>query len=794
MAHGEENAPASFSLPASGGLHALTVTTDASHLVLRVTVQGGADESVDVPGPFAVPSSRVSVTSVDVGDGKKLARVRITSPGSSEEVAWEALVAGREPAVLWSGTTGYGSGQAGERTGEWVELVSKGGGDERVVVVGDVREDLRICDEPRTLLTPRALDPTSMTFRSATMQRLPEAQRDGAEEVVASAHRGPASRPLARLLVAGGASTAIGAPANVTDGDPSTTWSEARPSDGHGEFVVMRAPEEVPLTRLAITIAPPMPSPSGAAPRSFFLVADHRTFEVTLPEDAWVHPGESYDVAFVDPLRTSCLALVLDQAYARPKVAHPDVTVADVAAYSSFDAPNASLDEVASALGGGGPRAESAKGVLERAGDAGVAAAAKAYPSLDAPGRALAVDAAISAGACEESAAFLLRAMGDGDREVARKGREKLERCGRRAVSALLAALKGPDDRARAEAAQWLASAAPAEALDPLAAQLGKGDASTRAAVRGGLARAARTAAREKLAALMHQATDANAKLELLRALDAELTSIAAEGGAAVEALASGAPDLRLRYLLVGPMAALAKGGDASMASLLARTIARDADAAVRAHAAEASAGIAVVKDALGRAADADDSPRVREAALRALAADAPPLPVDILTKRLHEDDWTFVRAAAAAALRALPPNPKVDSALTGALHDGDPGVREAAIEALAARGDTHAAKEIRGLLADEHETLEVRLAAVNALAALCDADSLELFTKLARRAPLPMASDEDIDIGVAAAEALGRLHPVDLGGRLSPLGAKDAPAECRVAAARALATASSCR
>ena len=260
---------------------------------------------------------------------------------------------------------------------------------------------------------------------------------------------------------------------------------------------------------------------------------------------------------------------------------------------------------------------------------------------------------------------------------------------------------------------------------------------------------------------------------------------------------------MRTRYLLVEPVAALARGGGVAATARLAAAITDDPAPAVRAHAAARSAGVAGMTEALARAIDGDASPRVREAALEALASAAtslrstqkgPPLPLAPITKRLAGDEWTFVRSAAASALAAFAPDPRMDDALEAALGDRSAPVREAVVGALAAHGDVGAAKGIRARLEDEHESLEVRLAATRALAALCDRASTDLLQKLAARAALPMATDEDIQLGFAAAEALGRLHPADLAARLAPLAAKDARIEARTAAARALATAPGCR
>ncbi len=776
-------------LPASGGLESLTVTVDPGARVMRFAAgKAHGEVAIDLEAG-EIDAAKIDVASIAIGDGKHALHVRVPSRARAD-VAWEAIVAGRESAVLWSGVTGFASGEEGERAGEAVDLPGEDGG---FVVLGEMREDLRICGQTRTLLTPRVLDPKSMTFRGATMQRLSADAREDAEPIVASARAASPDAPLARLLLATGASTAVGAPSAMTDGDATTAWSEGRPGDGHGEFVTMRAAAEVPIARLAITPAPTTLPPHGAAPRTFYLVTDTRTIAVTLPEDAWMHPGASYDVPLVEPIRASCVSLVLDKAYTRSSEPHPEVTIAELTAYSEFDHAGATLNEVASALAGGGARANAAKGVLERAGDAGLAAAAKAYASLDAAGRALAIDAAIGAGTCEGSAPLLLAAMGDRDPEVARKGREKIERCGKRAAPALVAALRGSDMTARANAARLIASVAPSDAVDPLADALAQGDAATRGAVRAALAKASRVASREKLATLVgDEKRAAAARVELLRAFSERLAEVAAPADAAIASLSNGAT-FSTRYLLADPIAALARGGDAAAATRLSSLITSDADAPVRAHAAENASGIDRARDALTRAID-DASPRVREAALRALTASKPPVPVSAIANRLATDEWTYVRAAAAAALASFAADVHVDDALVAALDDGAPTVRAEVIAALARRGVRRAAPAIRAHVVDPHETQETRISAIRALAALCDRDSLDALTSIARHGALPLATDEDIVSGLEATNALGALHPADLAARLAPLAAKDASNEARASAARALATAPTCR
>ena len=55
-----------------------------------------------------------------------------------------------------------------------------------VVVVGGIREDARICGDDATLLDPRGLNPATMTFHGATLQRLSPERRDAAVALTAT--------------------------------------------------------------------------------------------------------------------------------------------------------------------------------------------------------------------------------------------------------------------------------------------------------------------------------------------------------------------------------------------------------------------------------------------------------------------------------------------------------------------------------------------------------------------------------------------------------------------------------
>ena len=293
------------------------------------------------------------------------------------DLAWEVIFvpgarAGEPPRVLFAGTTGYVTGQEGERRGTFVQVVPR---DDRssYLVIGEMHEDERICGQTTTLLEPRVVDPTTLTLRRATMQRLGRDERGRAIAVPASARSATATdeAPLAPLLVATGTSTSRADA--LTDGDARTVWTAERAGDGRGEFVLMRAPAEVALTRFVLVPVPARrPGEKNAAtvaPSLVYVVTDAVTLAVTLPADATAHPGATYDVPLAEPIHTACVALVLGETSV---AAGAHVGVAELTAYGEFDGQPAS--KIAEALAGGGARANAAAAMLKRSGGRGLAA------------------------------------------------------------------------------------------------------------------------------------------------------------------------------------------------------------------------------------------------------------------------------------------------------------------------------------------------------------------------------------------------------------------------------------
>jgi HEAT repeat protein len=160
---------------------------------------------------------------------------------------------------------------------------------------------------------------------------------------------------------------------------------------------------------------------------------------------------------------------------------------------------------------------------------------------------------------------------------------------------------------------------------------------------------------------------------------------------------------------------------------------------------------------------------------------------------RLAEDPWTFVRAHAADALVAAPSGEEADGPLAHALSDPSAPVRARVVESLGARGAQKHADAVRARLEDNDEVLDVRTRAARALGAMCQKSAADLLTQIARDGAAGGATGDQQTLGGSAAAALGRIHPKDLGERLHPAMAENAPRALRDAAQAALAETLAC-
>ncbi len=787
-----------LSAPAGRGQAALGVGVYAGQLQLRVCTNAPCDaaggKAHALPAELAKLVDAAELTLLPLGSGRHA--VHVTIPDTANQRAYELVVVapstGLAPLVVFEGFTGLVSGQEGAREGPMVfvsEPTEKG---ERRVVVGKQYESISLCGRP-TVLAPNVLNPADLQLHPAKVQRLSPAERNQAKRL--KAVRLPDGAALGpSVLTALGASSAIGAPQNLTDGNPATTWAENRGAEGRGEFVTFSAPSQLPISGFDFVVRPPgtppgaaEPAPAGASASEFWLAVPDRLFHVALPDDAWQHPGAVYRVTLEAPIRTDCVALVIENTAAKGPDAQ--VTFGEVAAVSEFDSGD--LPGLVGALAGGGERAEAAKTVLMSGGPAAFRAVADAFRSLDEGGRRVALDV-LDRADCELSTPTYVRALLGRYEAHAIHARDRIRRCGRKSADYLASTLRIALPRARPILADELGLIAPDRAVAEIAPLLDDDAGALRSLLRVAFARAASDPlAKDAIQkVLVDQRLSTAAKLDVLRALGDSLADYGPAASQAFAGLARG-KDFRTRFLLLGPAAALAPT-DKVAHEYLSRALGSDPDAHMRFGAAVAAQGSPAFTREL-MAAFGDESVRVRRAAVEGMGrkreakAEAP------LIDRLQRDDWPMVRAAAAEALAGLGPSHAADAALDRAIGDESPLVRVPVVLALGQRRVRTSAPAIRELLEDEKEDPLVRRAAARTSGRLCDHAALDTLSELAQKRADPLLDQNQKGLSLAALEALATMGPTDLRQRLSPLLAKGAAPGAREAAEAALALPATC-
>ena len=188
------------SLPPGGGLAALRVRVTVSPPTLEAFVCANAPcadasskgtEAIRLAATDLPDEKDVRIQAVDLGGGRQVLWVHIPSktvPGN----AFDAIVGGQASPFLHSSVTGYTQGQPGGMSGNALQLIDAGG--KHVIVTGQLREDLTVCGQDRTILAPRALNPATLGFEDASLDRLPPAQRAAATRIVATVHAGAVVR------------------------------------------------------------------------------------------------------------------------------------------------------------------------------------------------------------------------------------------------------------------------------------------------------------------------------------------------------------------------------------------------------------------------------------------------------------------------------------------------------------------------------------------------------------------------------------------------------------------------
>ncbi len=438
------------------------------------------------------------------------------------------------------------------------------------------------------------------------------------------------------------------APSEIEDRDPATAWVEGRGGFGRGEFVTARASLDRGLVR-AVRVVPG----HAASARSFaqhnrlkvagLLVGRDRAFRVAFREDParTGAPGDAWWIALPEPVPADCVSLVVVEVYFGQGAGGGGHTaISELAVLTEMDLePGSAAARLAAAVAAGGREGEQAARVLPRLGGAAeaalVAQAQAARAPADAVLRVRRVLAELPGGPAQLARGLAVEPLHPADAERFARG---LAAIGAAAVAPL--GQVAADDRGapagRARAAAALGRVADPAALAALGAAAGSGPREVRQAVARALG-ARPPAELDALLALVGAAAQSEAReADLWRAVGLMLrgrTDDAARARAvtAIGArLAGGALGYELRYRLL-----------------------------------EAAGGV-------------DDE--------KLVAAVAGQLSVSGAATALERAQNTALRRVAVEALgRSRAPN--AAAALVRAAGDPDPGVREAAVEALGDRG-----------------------------------------------------------------------------------------------------------
>lgn len=722
---------------------------------------------VPVPAELLGSVGPASFTRLQLEEKRVAVRIRIPT----EDRAWEALVtlpisAGTAPGLPFADFTGMTVDEEGERVGRWLEVYPKEKGRSEVVV-GSLSDDVTLCGR-RTLLDPKVLYAKDLELHRVKLMRLSQEERAAAPRLVPSPDDPKAGTAISRARAA---SSGKGSPAALSDDRVKTTWAEDRGGNGSGEFVVLRTPETLPVNQLYWRY----PNEPSSVPLGFWVATDSAVFRIDVPKEA-ATPGAALAVTLPEPVTTSCLALVLDEASSAE--ADQDVALAEFGARTAVDeaAIEALVQQLSDPNLDGDPLVRS----LIALGKGAVRVLSRRFHELSVAGRARAM-LVYDALPCEDSARAYARAVvgGDGDRHAA----ERLSQCGSVGQGAAVKELgKGPPERTRVLAGV-LAGMNPKRAARELVPLLAHGNRERRKALREVLTSIAVETEAQPVLRDWLRADDLGtaATVELLRALGPHATHYQPAAATRLLQIVGHQPGFRERYLLLAPAAELA-AAEPAITTYLARALREDEEAAVRARAARVAPALPALLPALLAAAE-EPHVRVREAAILNLTERRIEQASAVFSRRAVSDPWPFVRAASVRGLVALAPSTAIDRTLAErAANDVSADVRRPALLGLGSR-DARAHVEVVRERLDDDEDAYVRAAAAASLGMLCDVESLDVLTRHARVVSRLTGQEDQQILGRAALQALGRIAPSDLDERLRVFEGPEVPPWAKQAA-----------
>lgn len=679
---------------------------------------------------------------------------------------------GGRTVVRWTGRVDL-HGDPGERRRDVLQIADRTGDGVDDLVVGTIEEARGVCGV-ETVLDPRAIDPRTGELRPVALRSIPEVANE--PELLADSTRpSPLSDdlPLVRAVIprattstAGIASAMAPPPVALLDGDVSTAWLEGHPGNGRWEAATFGW---IAAGLRAHHVALVPPAEPARAPAAIWLVHDGGRVRVRAPEVAGI-----WWITLPEALATRCLSVVLDAPAGDPSSAHTGF--AELRVFTEVET-GGGLDALFAKLAGGGTEADEAARVLTLVGEAAMPEVVRRWPDMPTTERRALVPL-LARTLSRDDARALLQAAARADdpmlREAALDACERGGAPGHRALAELVTDASVGD-----EASVRVARVAPSVALGPLLAAI---------SLEGG---AARPALRDALRAAAARAPESEDQV-VAWVLGAPTTSARA---AVTLALAPAEETRALATRVIGSFENAEAFEDrwrvASAARFLPRTLTshwvssfvRADEWMLRREGAHTAATWPHDEEsrALVRTLLEDPYPRVRAAAATALAKLEPtPRDIEAIATVARRDKWPLVRAAGIEALvafeRALP-------ILRVGVDDPSRRVRAAAIDGLRVRADDGSWSRIEARMNDDGEWPEVLSAGIRFARERCLETSVPTLTAVIERGRRPDAWAPDIDLAMAAIDALVAIGGAEAEATLTRAASESSPPPLRAAA-----------
>jgi hypothetical protein len=767
-----EAAPQPVSLALGGA--ALPVRFEASGVSgstngTLVVGRGRTEARVELPLRAPTIASRVvrlagrSVGIVELREAPRHYAIVIDAPGG-------------RPVARWTGRLDL-HGDPGERRRDVLQVADRTGDGVDDLVVASIEEARGICGV-ETWLDPHAIDPRSGELRPVALRSLPEVANE--PELAARSERPAelaADLPLVRALVprattstAGIASAVAPPPTALADGDVETAWLEGHPSNGRWEAATFGWIATGLRARHLALVPPAEPA---RAPSAVWLVHDGGRVRVRAPDA----PG-TWWVTLPDAIETRCLSVVLDAPAGEPSTAHTGL--AEVRVFTEVES-GGGLDTLFTKLAGGGSEADEAARVLTLVGEPAMPEVARRWPDMPSAERRALVPL-LARAVSRDDAKALLRAAARADEELLRDAAldacERVGSPGHDLLSELVIDPAVGDD-----AAVRVARVAPSVALRPLLAAVAiEGGASRpplREALRVAASRAPQSAEVLDAWVLGAPPPSARAAVTLALAPAEETRALAVRVLESLDVASVGDAAFEDRWRVASAARFLPRASTSGWLAGLVRAeewmLRREAVRAIATWPRDEESR------ALARPLLEDPYPRVRAAAATTLAALEPTTrDVEAIAVLARRDKWPLARAAGIEALtgfeRALP-------ILRVGVDDPSRRVRAAAIDALRVRADDGSWSRIEARMNDDGEWPEVLSAGIRFARERCLAASVPTLTAVIDRGRRPDAWAPDVDLAMAAIDALVAIGGAEAEATLERAASESSPPPLRAAA-----------